>query len=141
MTETELKYYLDTSIWMDLYEDRRGYNNEPLGEFALKLVSFIKVKSLKLILTDLLIQELEANYSIEEINGMFKPFEKIIEKVIINPQQREEAKQIALKRNFPPGDVLHAIIARDTKAVLVTRDKHFNQLVDISKYYRPEELI
>ena len=30
----ENKYYLDTSIWIDVYEDRKGYNNEPLGEMG-----------------------------------------------------------------------------------------------------------
>lgn len=38
------KYYVDTSVWIDLYEDRKGYNKEPLGDFALKLFSYIKAK-------------------------------------------------------------------------------------------------
>jgi len=56
------RYYVDTSIWMDLYEDRKGFNNELLGEFALKLFSLIKAKQYKLIISDLLIKELEMNY-------------------------------------------------------------------------------
>jgi predicted nucleic acid-binding protein len=135
------KYYVDTSIWIDLYEDRKGFNKEPLGEFALKLFSLIRAKKNRLIITDLLIRELEMNYSLEEINGMVKPFENIIEKIIVTKEQHDEAKKIAEERNIPPGDVLHAIIARDYDLILITRDKHFRKLQDISKHYRPEDII
>ncbi len=135
------KYYIDTSIWIDLYEDRKGYNKEHLGEFALKLFGLIKAKKNRLIITDLLIIELEMNYSMEEINGMIKPFEDIVEKIIITPKQRNEAKRIGEERSLPPGDVLHAIIARDNHAILVTRDNHFRKLEDVSKHYKPEDII
>ncbi|MBU4283963.1 MAG: PIN domain-containing protein [Nanoarchaeota archaeon] len=135
------KYYIDTSIWIDLYENRKGYNDEPLGDFALKLFSLIKAKKNKLIITDILIRELEMSYSLEEINGMVKPFEKIIEKVIATTEQRDESKKIAEERSLPPGDVLHAIIARDHNLILITRDKHFRRLEDISKNYKPEDII
>ena len=135
------RFYVDTSIWMDLLEDRKGYNGEPLGEYALKLFSLIKIKKNRLVITDLLIKELESNYSIEEINGMILPFKKIIEKILTAAQQYCEAKQLAKERNIPPGDVLHAIIARDNNLILITRDKHFNYLKDISNYYKPEEII
>ena len=135
------RHYLDTSIWVDLYEDRKGYNQEPLGDFAWKLFGIIKAKRGVLVISDLLIRELESNYSIEEINGMIKPFSGMIQKVTANSKQRDEAKRIALERDVPPGDVLHAIVARDYNLVLITRDRHFIELEDISKHYKPEELI
>lgn len=138
MTE---KYYVDTSIWMDLVEDRRGYNNEPLGDYALKLFAMIKAKKHNLVISNLLIRELESNYSVEQINGMVLPFQKIMEKVFVTKEQRNEAKKIAEERNLPPGDVLHAIVARDNKYIMVTRDKHFKDLGDITKHYKPEEII
>ncbi|MFH0869723.1 MAG: type II toxin-antitoxin system VapC family toxin [archaeon] len=134
------KYLIDTSIWIDLYEDRKGFHNEPLGDYALKLLATIKSQEMIIVLTDLLLRELEMNYSLSEINGMFKPFEKITEKIIATKEEREEAKRIAQERNLPPGDALHAIIARDKKLVLITRDKHFKQLEDISKHYMPEDI-
>ena len=135
------RHYLDTSIWVDLYENRIGFNQEPLGDFAWKLLSIIKTKKETLVISDLLIRELEMNYSIEEINGMMKLFEDILERITITKKQRDEAKQIAEERNLPPGDVLHAILARDHNCILVTRDKHFKQLEDISPHFKPEELI
>jgi len=135
------KYYIDASIWIDLYEDRKGYNNEPLGDFAWKLFASIKASKGNIIISDFLLRELEANYSTEEINGMMRHFEDIIERVFLSKNQKDEAKIIALKRNLPPGDVIHAIIARDNKFILITRDKHFKELADISRSYKPEEII
>ena len=135
------EYIIDTSIWVDLYEDRKGYNNEPLGDYAFKLLVKIKAKESAVVLTDFLIKELETLYSIEEINGMFKPFEKIIKNIIATEKQREEAKKIAKERDVPAGDALHAIVARDNDLILVTRDRHFRKLEEVSKHYKPEELI
>ena len=123
-----IKYYLDTSIWMDVYEDRKGFNDEPLGKCALKLLSLIRVNKNKLIITDRLIRELERYYSLERINGMIKPFENLIEKIISTKKQHNEAKKIAKERNVPAADVLHSVIARDYCLVLVTRDKHFKDV-------------
>lgn len=135
------KYYVDTSIWIDIYEDRKGYAGEPLGDYALKLFSILKAKGMMLVITDILLRELESFYTIAEVNGMMKPFEKIIEKIISTKAQRDEAKRIAQERQIPPGDALHAIIARDHKLILVTRDNDFRKLQDISKYYKPEDII
>jgi hypothetical protein len=77
----------------------------------------------------------------EQIKGMFKPFEKIIEQVITTKIQSTEAKAIAIKRNLPKGDVIHAILARDNRLILVTRDNHFRKLSDLAEFYKPEEII
>ncbi|HLC89309.1 MAG TPA: type II toxin-antitoxin system VapC family toxin [Candidatus Nanoarchaeia archaeon] len=135
------KYYIDTSIWMDLLEDRKGYNDEPLGDYALKLFAMIKAKKHQLVVSDLLIRELESNYSVEEINGMILPFQKIMRKIFVTKEQRNEARKIAEERNLPPGDVLHAIVARDYNFTMITRDKHFQKLKDITKHCKPEEII
>jgi predicted nucleic acid-binding protein len=135
------KYYLDTSIWIDLYENRKDYNQKPLGDYAWKLLSLIKAKKCVLIITDLLIKELEMNYSAEEINGMMKLFEEVIRKIITTKEQRDEAKKIAEERKVPRGDSLHAVLARDHGLILVARDNHFKELIDISEHYKPEDVI
>ncbi|MBU1204148.1 MAG: PIN domain-containing protein [Nanoarchaeota archaeon] len=132
------KYYLDISIWIDIYEDRKGYNNKPLGEYALKLLCFIRSKNKILVISELLIKELEKFYSIEEINGMLTPFQDILQKIKVTKKQLEQANEISRQRNLPPGDVLHAILSRENNLILVTRDKHFNQLQDITKHHNPQ---
>ncbi|MBI3026644.1 hypothetical protein HYY70_00890 [Candidatus Woesearchaeota archaeon] len=84
------EYIIDTSIWVDIYEDRKGYNNEPLGDYAFNLLAKIKAKESAIVLTDFLIKELETLYSVAEINGMFKPFEKIIKRLL---QQKNSEKK------------------------------------------------
>lgn len=135
------KYYIDSSIWIDFYEDRKGFQNEPLGDYAWELFSLIKANKRKIVISDLLMLELNTYYSDEEINGMMKLFAGLIEKIMIKEEQSIEAIELALKRKLPKSDVLHAILSRDNKLILITRDKHFNSLSDISKHYKPEELI
>ena len=134
-----MRYLIDTSIWIDLYEDRKGYNNEPLGEYALKF--FYKVMSNKdiVIITELLIKELSTFYSISEIDSMIKPFKK--ETIRISKSQIMESNEIARQRNIPSGDALYTIIARDNNLMFITRDRHFKRLRDISEHYKPEDII
>ena len=76
---------------------------------------------------------------IEEDESVFEEKMKTLTSELI--KQREEAKKIAKERDVPAGDALHAIVARDNDLILVTRDRHFRKLEDISKHYKPEELI
>ena len=135
------KYFLDTCIWIDLYEDRKGYNEEPLGDFALKLFFYIKKNGFKIIISDLTIKELEMSYSLGEIESLLKPFESLLEKVNVDKKLLLEAKSLAEKRDLPKGDVLHALIAKKNSFILVTRDNHFNFLKDITNYFKPEDII
>ncbi len=138
MTE---RYYLDTSIWMDLHEDRIGFRREPIGEYALQLFAKIRLGRSTLVISDFLIKELQTNYTIEQINGMIFPFKDIIEKVLSTKKQVAEASRVSHKRNLPKGDIMHAIICRDANLILVSRDKYFKRLLDICECYKPEDLI
>lgn len=136
-----MQYLVDTSIWVDLYEDRIGYSGEPLGDYAFKLLGLIRANKDKITVTDFLIKELEAIYSMEQIRGMMMPFEDVLSKIISSEKQRSEAKKISAERNIPKGDALHAVMARDCSARLISRDKHFRLLKDVAEHYFPEELI
>ena len=59
----------------------------------------------------------------------------------MNKQQFQEATKLKKERNLPFGDCLHAIIARDNEAIMITRDIHFEEIQDIIKSYKPEDLI
>lgn len=130
-------FYLDTSIWLDVYE-KRGKN----GESALKLILKI-IESDKIILySDWHMREFKTlGYGLEEINQIFmmaKPAN--IQRVHIYREQREEARKLARRRKIPPGDALHAILARDNGAILVSRDGDFALLKDICETEIPEKL-
>jgi predicted nucleic acid-binding protein len=136
-----VKYYIDTAIWIDLYEGRKGFHGEPLGEYASRLFSHIIESDDIIVFTDMHITELGIRYQTEIIIEMLNPFINNIEMVDSTPDQRNEAAGASKKLNIPNGDVLHAIIAKSTESVLVTRDKHFKELQGICKSFKPEELI
>ncbi len=134
-------YYFDTAIWVDFLNDRKGYNKEPLGEYAYKLILKIIKNNNTILISDVLLKELKTIYTEEEIKNMTNILKNSIKIIKVKPGQIKEAKQIHKKIKIPLGDILHAIIARDNEAILITRDKHFEKIKSIKEYYKPEELI
>ncbi len=133
-----MQFYIDTSIWIDLYEDRKGFNGEPLGEYAMKLFAASKGKG-TLWVSDVVIRELEGYYSRDEIRGLLTPFMKNIKKVGVTKEQAREARRVVEKYQTSQGDALHAILARDNDLILISRDRDFLKLAHITKSYRPED--
>ena len=133
-----MKYYFDTSIWLDYFENRKD-RFRPLGEWALALLAKIKAEKGKILVSDIVMDELkDQNAPVKEILG---PFMEQIAAVEMNKEQYAEGKKISAQRHVPKGDALHAIISRDCKCILISRDNHFTLLTDINKAYKPEELI
>jgi predicted nucleic acid-binding protein len=64
-----------------------------------------------------------------------------IRKVHLYRRQVEEARKLALQRGIPLGDALHAFLARDNDAQLISRDVDFDKLRNITIVKRPEEVI
>src|SRR3989344_2727150 len=136
-----MMFYLDTSIWIDTCNNRKGFKNEPLGEMGLKLLTMILEQKHSLLITDIVLKELRVIYSLEQIQSMLLPFQHVIKRGLATENQVKEAKLIALTRSIPKADALHAIIARDSHAILVTRDNHFRKLTDICSFHKPEDII
>jgi len=120
------RFYLDTSVWLDFYL-KRGKN----GEIAKKLISKIIEKNKIIIYSDNILMEFKRlglhESEINEILRILKP--KNIQRVHIR------------QRELPKNDALHSILSRDHESQLVSRDKHFEKLKDITIPKRPEELI
>lgn len=136
------KYYIDTSIWRDYYENRND-NFRPLGEWALDFFKkAIKEESLFLY-SDIVDEELKKEYGEDKIKDILDIINRInlLEKVKIIDEQIKEASKLSKNYNIPFGDALHAILARDNNAVMITRDLHFNELRNIVTVKKPEELI
>jgi len=136
------KFYLDTCIWRDYYENRSD-KFRPLGEWAAELINRAKKGADFIIYSDAVIKELSNYYSpgeIQKILSIAKDRGFLI-KANVAPWQCLEARKVSTKRGVSFGDALHAIIARDNCAVLISRDKHFLELSDIAPVRKPEELI
>ena len=131
-------FYFDTSIWLDFHE-KRGEN----GESVFKLIIRIIDNNLKIAYSDLNVKEFKnPGYTKNEIDAILriaKP--KNIKHVHIYKEQLEEAGKLARQRNVPNKDALHAILARDNNLQLISRDKHFDKLKDITRAKLPEDFI
>jgi len=136
-----VRLYLDTSIWMDFFEDRYGFKGEPLGYYAWRMLALALLMGWRLVVTDILRWELGKRYDADEINSLFSPFANNIEQISSNLSQKNEARRICRERGIPFNDVLHAIMARDNNLILITRDRHFKRLRDITWSQRPEDVI
>ena len=135
------RYYFDTSIWLDFFEDR-DEPNLPKGEYVKSLIKNIIKENGKIIYSEAIKNEmLVLGYSRNEIENLFLPHKRNLIYIYTNKKQFGKAKDISQKRNLPLFDAFHAILARDNKAILITRDKHFNKLTDICKYKKPEDFI
>ncbi|HLD58360.1 MAG TPA: hypothetical protein VI977_01815 [archaeon] len=135
------RFYLDTSIWRDYFEDRQD-NIRPLGEFAFQFLQKCLKEKNQIIVSDIVLRELAPYFSDELIQGMLGNFIEIIVKVEHTQVQAEEARAFGKKApgKFPLFDILHAIISRDSNAILVSRDKHFAEL-SICAFGVPEEFL
>lgn len=131
------EFYLDTSIWLDLYENR-GQNSQ----LALKLFTKIIENNFKIAYSDLNVKELKnIGYGTEEINEILsiaKPDN--LKHTHIYKEQIAEAKKLAKQRNIPKKDALHAILARDNDLQLIATDPHFDKLKDIIITRKPVDI-
>ncbi len=136
------RYYIDACIWRDLHENRSD-KFRPLGEWAFEMFKMIKETKSKALYSELVLKELSITYSEEKIREMFLIIEEnnLLEKVEIKREQIQEVLRLKKERNVPFNDLLHAISARDNQAIMVTRDKHFEEFEDITIIRKPEDLI
>lgn len=135
------KFYLDTSVWLDFFENRNE-PNMPKGKWAKELLEKIVQADVKIVYSDLTLYELASvGYSNYEIDELLEPLRQILIFVEATEKEARQAKDIALKNNIPKADVLHALIARDNKSVLVTLDRHFQKISHITKPVKPQNAI
>jgi len=136
------KFYLDSAIWRD-YSENRSDRFRPLGEWALTLINNALENEDFILYSEFVVKELKVKYSDEEINNILEIVSKrnLLVKVDISKSQAKEAAILCEQRKVAFGDALHAILARDNNAIMVTRDKHFLELTDIAEVKKPEDLI
>lgn len=136
------RYYLDTCIWLDYFRNRRD-RLKPLGEWAFMCIKMIKEEGGLILYSKVTVVELISNISLNHVEEVFRIAneEGFLTEVAIICKQKKEAGVLEKSRGIPFGDALHAVLARDNNAIMITRDIHFEKLMDICKVMSPEELI
>lgn len=135
------KYYLDACIWRDYFENRSD-RFRPLGEWALMLIKKIIEENNIIFYSELIIEELQEAYTLKEIENIFSiATNDVLIKIEVCGEQLKGAVILSKRYQIPRKDALHAILAKDNNAILVTRDKHFYELEKEISVKKPEDLL
>ena len=136
-----MRYYLDTSIWRDLFEDR----NEPIfpkSDRAKMLLQKIIYESGSIACSSIVLQELkDFGYYFQDVKEYLDQFRRILLFPKETYSQFGKASDLSRKRNIPRNDALHVLLAREMNAILVSRDAHFFLLRDIVIVKTPEDIL
>ncbi|MEK6957602.1 MAG: PIN domain-containing protein [archaeon] len=134
------KFYLDTAIWRDYFEDRKD-NLRPLGEFAFRFLKDCEKKGCTILYSSLVVEELESHYSKERVAEVFSSFRHMLAEVPISGVQISEARKIVSSTEGTHlKDAVHAVLAKDNGATMIARDKHFEALTEIVEVAKPEDI-
>ncbi len=137
-----MKFYIDTSVWRDYFEDRKD-NLRPLGQFAFEFLAKIKRNKDRVVYSELIIKELLNVFNKDVITEIFKILkeDELLDEIKIRKKHLTEAEKISKQLNVHLSDCVHAVLCKSSRAILVTRDKHFYLLEGIIKVKRPEQLL
>lgn len=131
------KYYVDTCIWRDYWENRQD-NLRPLGEFALKFFNNLDSDDI-VYYSNLTLEELSGEYSDEIISSILSVVGINLRFIRLENRHFSMASSIAKTGLLHRTDALHVAAARELEAKFVTRDKQILScnLIDA---HMPEEL-
>ncbi|MBI2129603.1 PIN domain-containing protein [Candidatus Woesearchaeota archaeon] len=135
--------YLDTNIYIDHFESRID-RLRPLGEFAYNLLRKSMECEYRIIISNLVIDELEFAGFKEKIRELIQDL-MALDKVIaveVTAEDEEKTRKIRKERNTTFNDTKHAVIAnRVNVKFFVTRNmEDFVELQDLVKLKYPENL-
>jgi len=137
------KIYIDTNVFMDYFLNRVD-KLRPLGDFAFNLIRKIIKKEYMVVISDLIIIELEYNGFEKEIKILLEKFKESKNLIFVESMEEDNVKtnKIVRKKGTDFNDTKHAIIANRCKVDhFVTRNvKDFEELGDLVYPIYPENL-
>lgn len=133
-----MKFYLDTNIWIDYFENRLD-GLRPLGEFAFQFLKKVVETNSVIYYSDLVKTELNKVLTKKVIDPKFNDIPNLVY-VEFTKEDYFLLKKIVSTHNIHLADAFHTAIASRIKAVLITRDNHFDYL-DFVEVKKPEEVL
>jgi len=135
--------YIDTNVYIDYFLNRTD-KLRPLGDFAFNLIKKIVIEEYKLIISDLVILELEHNGFEKQVKILLEKLKENNNLTFVTSIEEDNVKtnKIVKERKTSFNDTKHAIMANRAKAdYFVTRNvKDFEDLNDIVYPIYPENL-
>ena len=117
----------------------------PLGEFAFQFVKRAVSCEFTFIICDLILNEVASHLKIGKEKVLVLIFSELIKKqklriIDYSDELVLTAKKLARERSLPLNDCIFALIAKEKGLIVVSRDRHFEQLSDIALCFKPEDL-
>jgi predicted nucleic acid-binding protein len=134
------RVYIDTAIWRDYFEKRKDSKKE-LGEIAGRFLEKLIKESVVIVFSDIVKRELLHTYAHQELDALFLPFQQNIVEVEACTDDFFEAHALSMEHDVPFGDALHAVLARNHRAHMITRDKDFKRLQNVCPFQKPEDVV
>ncbi len=121
-------YYLDTNIWLDIHE-QRGSNSDN----ALTFLRDALTSDAIFVWSTLHTAELKRlDYTLDEQHTLITIIPSSRRRLIsVTRHNINTARRLARQRDVPVHDALHAVLAKEHAAIIVTRDRHFLRFSDI----------
>lgn len=93
--------------------------------------------------SDAIVDELLIYYTNEEIKQIFADSKKenLLLKIAVTYTEKTCAMALSKKLHLPFMDCLHALLAKNNNAIIVTRDHHFEEMQNIVTVKKPEDLL
>ena len=140
-------YYIDTCIYLNLWQKEVSFSGVKYWEIAKKLFDFIEEKNIITYYSGFILNELKFILNKKDFENKKALFDNMpnFKKVVLEKYEFDEARKIENEANFEVSfyDIIHMILARKTNSVLITRGK---RLMKIAKKYNvgislPEDVI
>jgi len=139
-------YYIDTCIYLNLWQKEESFSGVKYWKIAKNLFEFIEEKNEIIYYSGFILKEMNFILSKKDFNNKIRLFETTpnFKRIFLKENEIEDARKIENETNFEISfyDIIHMILARKSKSILVTRDK---RLMSIAKKYKvvvqlPEEI-
>lgn len=128
---TMILVYLDTNIYLDYWEKRTD-NLRPLDEVAFQVLKRTVECEFEIVISDLVLAELEKYLAFDSIRAILNPLEKLKKIRLVKKSKKdlEKVSDLYSKIRIHKSDILHAVLAKKAGAVyLVTRNVgHFSKI-------------
>ena len=139
-------YYVDSCIYLNLWQKEIDENEKPLGEYAKRFLEKAEEDNLLIYYSGFLLKELMFILDMEEYLQKRELFEDSpnFKKVILSKEEFQLAVQIRKQnKEISLYDIIHLLLSKKTNSILITRDELLIQLAGkfsiIAK--KPEEIL
>ena len=140
-------YYIDTCIYLNLWQKEESFSGIKYWEIAQRLFELIEENNENIYYSGFILKEMSFILNKKEFEDKIKLFEATsnFKKIFIEKSEMDDARKIEDEIGFEVSfyDIIHMILARKSKSILVTRDK---RLMNIARKYKisvklPEDII